>query len=213
MFRSSNVIKIDVTNSFQPAYMCFRKTWPSLLYSWNFAILVQSGYSFTWNMCMHSSRGATRWCKVWPKQTSCTNWSPWSYYSYMHLEISQLNLYAIQLHSKALIHEWKQVMHLSKVITVDCNIAVGGRICSCNRIHGRCWMLDFMHAVNIHTTLWEAALSFIRSMHGILMIAIDVLRIANLPVAPHIGLICRLDWANPCFAQWEFPHHATLFVA
>jgi hypothetical protein len=50
-------------------------------------------------------------------------------------------------------------------------------------------------------------------MHGILMIAIDVLRIAKLPVAPHIGLICRLDWANPCFAQWEFPHHATLFVA
>lgn len=108
-----------------------------------------------------------RWCKVEPNQTCCTNWSPWSYYSYMHLEISQLNLYAIQLHSKALIHEWKQVMHLSKVIAVDCNIAVGGRICSCNRIHGCCWMLEFMHAINIHTTIWEAALSFLRSMHGI----------------------------------------------
>lgn len=45
------------------------------------------------------------------------------------------------------------------------------------------------------------------------MIAIDVRFIANLPVAPHIGLICRLNWASPCFAQWGVPHYATLFVA
>ena len=103
-------------------------------------------------------------------------------------------------------------MHLSKVIAVDCNIAVGGRICSAIEFMGvvGCWISCMQSTFSqqfekLPFPFYEACMGF--------MIAIDVLCIANLPVAPHIGLICRLNWASPCFAQWGVPHYATLFVA